>query len=339
MKKTNSEILGVAMRGFLSGYLPVQCGMSPNTVISYRDSMKLLLVFVSEQKGVRVCDLAIEDIEVAQILAFLDYLEGERGNGAKTRNVRLSAIHSFFRYLACVSPEHLEHSQRVMSIPFKREPTVEVEYLEFDEIMALLNAVDRRSVDGRRDYAMLALMFNTGARVQEIVDMKVVDLQLRKPFGVRIKGKGRKERTCPIWAETGQVLRDYLNERGVNPNSQDAVFLNHMGAPLSRFGIGYIMKKYLKIASGSCPSIAAKKLHPHSMRHSTAVHLLKSGVDLITIANWLGHSSVNTTNKYAVMDLEMKREALIKVKPFDDDAANTSSWRRDPGILAWLESL
>jgi integrase/recombinase XerD len=337
--KTRSNSLGVAIRGFLFDYLPAQRGMSQNTITSYCESMKLLLLFISEKKGIDVCDLVIEDIGTEPILAFLTYLEEDRGNGARTRNVRLSAVHSFFRYLACISPEYLEQSQRVLSIPFKREPSLETEYLEFNEISALLNAVNRRSVDGKRDYALLALMFNTGARVTEIVDMKVSDLQLRKPFGVRIMGKGRKERVCPIWTETALVLRDYLDCREVALNGDQAVFVNHVGAPLSRFGIGYIMRKYLKIASESCPSIAEKNLHPHSMRHSTAVHLLKSGVDLISISNWLGHSSVNTTNKYAVMDLEMKREALAKAKPFGDNATENTLWRRDPGILEWLNSL
>ena len=339
MVKRNSNSFGVAIRGFLFDYLPEQRGMSQNTITSYCESIKLLLSFISERKGIDLCDLVIEDIGTESVLAFLAYLEEKRGNGARTRNVRLSAVHSFFRYLACISPEYLEHSQRILSIPFKREPGLETEYLEFNEITALLNSVDRRSVDGKRDYALLALMFNTGARVTEIVDMKVRDLQLRTPFGVRIMGKGRRERVCPIWTETALVLRDYLDRRGVLQNGSEAVFVNHVGAPLSRFGIGYIMKKYLKIASESCPSIAEKNLHPHSMRHSTAVHLLKAGVDLISIANWLGHSSVNTTNKYAVMDLEMKREALAKVKPFNDGSAESVSWRRDPSILEWLNSL
>ncbi|MDD5778823.1 MAG: site-specific integrase [Candidatus Thermoplasmatota archaeon] len=337
--KTRSNFLGVAIRGFLLDYLPEQRGMSRNTITSYRESMKLLLSFISERKGSDVCDLVIEDIGTETTLAFLAYLEEERGNGARTRNVRLSAVHSFFRYLACISPEHLEHSQRVLSIPFKREPSLETEYLEFGEMTALLSAVDRGSADGKRDYALLALMFNTGARVSEIVDLKVRDLHLGKPSGVRIMGKGRKERVCPIWTETAQVLRDYLDCREGTLNGGQAVFVSHVGAPITRFGIGYIMKKYLKIASERCPSIAEKKLHPHSMRHSTAVHLLKSGVDLISIANWLGHSSVNTTNKYAVMDLEMKREALARAKPFDDGVADIGSWRRDPSILEWLNSL
>lgn len=336
--KTHSDFLGMAIKGYLLDYLPEQRGMSRNTITSYCESIRMLLLFTSQKKGIDACDLVVEDIGVELILAFLAYLEEERGNGARTRNVRLSAVHSFFRYLACISPEHLEQSQRVLSIPFKRETSLEVEYLEFNEVLALLEAVDRGGVDGKRDYALLALMFNTGARVSEIVDLKVGDLHLDKPFGVRIMGKGRKERVCPIWTETSRVLRDYLDCRDGMLNVDQAVFVNHVGAPITRFGIGYIMKKHLRAASKSCPSIAQKNLHPHSIRHSTAVHLLKSGVDLISIANWLGHSSVNTTNKYAVMDLEMKREALTKAKPFDDGVADISSWKHDHSVLEWLNS-
>ncbi|MBU4194529.1 MAG: site-specific integrase [Actinobacteria bacterium] len=338
MKKGKSNTLGATLRDFFSYHLPQLRGMSPHTILSYRDSLKLLLLFISEHKGVSVSDLAVEDIGVPEVLAFLDHLENDRHNVVGTRNIRLSAIHSFFRYLAGVHPEHLDQSQRILSIPFKRSSTNSVEYLEFDEIMALLGSIDRSKPDGRRDYALLALMFNTGARVTEIVELKAIDLELTKPSSVRISGKGRKERICPIWTQTAQVLREYLEERGIDTREPVTVFTNHVGGPLTRFGVRYILAKYLKKASDEQPSLAKKHLHPHSIRHSTAVHLLKSGVDLSTIANWLGHSSVNTTNKYAVMDLEMKREALAKAKPFDVGAGKTS-WSRDPGILAWLESL
>jgi len=235
-------------------------------------------------------------------------------------------------------PSEVSVADHILSIPFKRSSTHSVEYLEFDEIMALLGSIDRATPDGRRDYALLVLMFNTGARVTEIVELKASDLELTKPSSIHISGKGRKERICPIWAQTAQVLREYLEERGIDPREPITVFTNHVGGPLTRFGVRYILAKYLKKASDEQPSISKKRIHPHSIRHSTAVHLLKSGVDLSTIANWLGHSSVNTTNKYAVMDLEMKREALAKAKSFDAGAEKTS-WSRDPGILAWLESL
>ena len=205
--------------------------------------------------------------------------------------------------------------------------------------MAVLQAIDRCQPAGRRDYALLALMFNTGARVQEIVDLKGNDLQLSNPFSVRFFGKGRKERICPIWAETAHVLREYVEERGIDIRMPITLFTNHLGNPLTRFGVRYILAKYLRNAAEMQPSLAKKRLHPHSMRHSTAVHLLKSGVDLSTIAHWLGHASINTTGKYAAIDLEMKRQAIAKAKPLGDENTPRWSWRKDSDILMWLESL
>jgi site-specific recombinase XerD len=327
------------MRDFLSSYLPQLRGLSPHTVLSYRDSLKLLLLFVAGQKSISVSGLAVEDIGVPEVFAFLDHLEKNRHNGIGTRNIRLSAIHSFFRYLAAMYPEHLDHSQRILSIPFKRMPTPTVEYLEFEEVVAVLGAIDRSKPDGRRDYALLTLMFNTGARVQEVLDLKAGDLQLARPSSVRIHGKGEKERICPIWEETAKLLREHIEERGIDLRKPVTVFANHLGNPLTRFGVRYILAKYLCKAAEEYPSLKKRRIHPHSIRHSTAVHLLKSGVDLSTIASWLGHVSVNTTNKYATMDLEMKREAIAKAKPLVDEIGLKPSWKENPDILAWLESL
>ena len=338
MNKAQSNGLGVAMRDFFYNYLQQLRGVSPNTLLSYRDAMKLLLRFVADEKNVSVSDLVVEDIGAVQVVAFLDHLEKNRKNGVGTRNIRLAAIHSFFRYLAGMYPEHLDQSQRVLSIPFKRMPIPTVGYLEFEEIVAVLQAVDRSKPCGRRDYALLVIMFNTGARVQEILDLKANDLQLTNPCSVRLHGKGSKERICPIWPETAHVLREYVEEQGFDPRKPATVFTNHNGGPLTRFGVRYILSKHFQKAAEVRPSLGRKRLHPHSIRHSTAVHLLKSGVDLSTIASWLGHSSVNTTNKYAVMDLEMKREALAKAKSFGS-GVEPYSWRHDPDILAWLESI
>jgi site-specific recombinase XerD len=339
MKARRSNTLGLALKDFFGDYLPQLRGMSLHTILSYRDGLRLLLLFIAQQKNISVSDLTIENIGVAEVIAFLDHLEKNRRNGIGTRNIRLSALHSFFRYLAGMYPEHLYQSQRILSIPFKRMSTRAVEYLEFEEIMAVLQAVDRSKSDGRRDYALLALMFNTGARVQEIVDLKANDLQLTKPFSVYIYGKGRKERICPIWDQTAHVLREYVEERGIDLRKPVTLFTNHLGKPLTRFGVRYILAKYLRNAAETQPSLRKKRLHPHSMRHSTAVHLLKSGVDLSTISHWLGHVSINTTNRYATMDLEMKRQAIAKAKPLGDETNPQSSWRKSPDILAWLESL
>lgn len=339
MKARQSNTLGVALKGFFSNYLPKLRGMSSHTILSYRDSFKLLLVFLTQQKNISVIDLTIEDIGSAEVIAFLNHLESNRKNGIGTRNIRLSALHSFFRYLAAMYPNYLDQSQRILSIPFKRMSTRAIEYLEFDEIMAVFKVVDRSTSDGLRDYALLWLMFNTGARVEEIINLKANDLQLSRPFSVRIFGKGQKERMCPIWPETAQILREYAEERGIDLRRPVTLFRNHLGRPLTRFGVRYILEKYLRKAALIQPSLKKKRLHPHSIRHSTAVHLLKSGIDLSSIANWLGHVSPTTTNKYATMDMEMKQQVIEKAKPLCKQNTSQTSWRKDPDILAWLESL
>ena len=339
MKAERSHILGKALRDFFDNYVRQLRGMSSHTVLSYRDSLKLLLIFVAGRKNMTVSELRIESIGVSEIIGFLDHLETVRKNGIGTRNIRLSAIHSFFRYVATLYPEHLDQAQRVLSVPFKRGSTRTIEYLEFEEIRAVLNVIERSTTDGRRDYALLALMFNTGARVQEILDLKTTDLDLSSSLSVRLYGKGRKERICPIFPETAQVLRECLEEQGADMRKPVVVFRNHVGGSLTRFGVRYILAKHLSKAAGVHPSLGKKRLHPHSLRHSTAVYLLKSGVDPSSIAHWLGHASVNTTNKYATMDLEMKREALAKAKVLGTDVKTESSWRKRPDILAWLESL
>ena len=213
MKILEANIFGIALKDFFYNYLPQLRGMSPHTILNYRDSLKLFLQFLIEQKNICVSELTIEKIEPDEIIGFLNYLEKTRGNGAGTRNIRLAALHSFFRYLASKYPQHLNLSQRILSIPSKRTSTQVIEYLEFDEVMAVLKSIDRSKVNGRRDYALLLFMFNTGARVQEVVDLRAQDLELSKPFAVHIFGKGRKWRfwskpathsgeTChPVWSK------------------------------------------------------------------------------------------------------------------------------------------
>ena len=335
-KKTNE--LAIALKGFFGNYLPRLKGASRHTLNSYRDSLKFLLLFLARDNG-SVDGLSFEDVDVNRVAAFLEYLETERHNSIGTRNIRLAAIHSFFRYVASIFPEHVCLAQQILSIPFKRMCTRSIEYFEFEELTAVLEHIDRSTLDGRRDYALIALMFNTGARVQEIVDLKANDLYLSTPFQVHIFGKGRKERICPIWAKTAEILRQYLEERRVNPSNPITLFRNHLGTPLTRFGIRYILGKYVRKATKDTPSLKGKRLHPHSMRHSTAVHLLRSGVDIVTIANWLGHVSIETTNKYIAIDLEMKRKAIEKAaQPFGKSVFR-ASWNKNPDIMTWLESL
>lgn len=338
MKTKKSNELAIALRGFFCDYLPRQKGMSFHTIHSYRDSIKLLLLFLARDNG-SVNALCFEDMNVNNIIAFLNHLESERNNSIGTRNIRLSAAHSFFRYVPSRFPEYFDLSQQILSVPFKRMRTRAVEYLEFEELTAIFNQIDRSKKEGQRDYALLTLMFNTGGRVQEIVDLRANDLYLSVPFSVRLFGKGRKERICPLWTNTANVLRKYVKNQGIDLREPATLFMNHLGTPLTRFGVGYILEKYIHKAALTQPSLRTKRLHPHSIRHSTAVHLLKSGVDLATIANWLGHVSTNTTNKYATIDLEMKREAIAKAAPPHTKSASNLSWRNDPDILNWLESL
>jgi len=205
------------------------------------------------------------------------------------------------------------------------------------EIETVLAGIDRKTADGRRDYALLATMFNTGARVQEVIDLRANDLQLTRPYQLRLFGKGRKERYCPLWPQTAQVLMALCDERSIDLRSDARVFLNHRGACLTRFGVRYILAKHIDHVRPAVASLARKRLHPHSMRHSTAVALLKSGVDLSTISQWLGHASPTTTSRYATLDLDMKRDAINRVKPIA--ASRKTARRTSENVLQWLENL
>ena len=337
MKKRLPNLLGSIVHDYFTDHLPRLRGTSPHTIHSYRDSVVLLLRFLSARSNRPVVELDLKDLDPPGILAFLSYLERERKNRVATRNVRLSAIHALFRFVASRNPEHLDLAQRVLGIPLKRAPQRAIDYLERQEIDSILRAIDRTTPRGSRDYALLATMFNTGARVQEIADLRACDLQLARPFQVRLIGKGRKERYCPLWPQTAAVLRAFSKERNLDERSEAHLFLNHQGRPLTRFGIRYVLARRLDRASKDVPNLRKKRLHPHSMRHSTAIALLKSGNDLSTISHYLGHASPATTNRYAKVDLEMKRRAIARVKPVPRQSR--TPWSRDPTILDWLESL
>jgi site-specific recombinase XerD len=337
MKMPLPNLLGAIIRDYFTDHLPRLRGASPHTIHSYRDSIVLLLRFLAAKDGKAVTQLDLADVDPPGILAFLSYLEKERKNGVPTRNIRLSAIHALFHFVAYRNPEHLELAQRVLGIPFKRARQRVIDYLEYEEIESILQAIDRTTIQGARDYALLATMFNTGARVQEIADLRFRDLQLNKPFQVRLFGKGRKERYCPIWPQTASVLRSFCKARDPESQPEAHVFLNHRGAPLSRFGIRHILGQCLQRVGDDVPNLRKKRLHPHSMRHSTAVALLKSGVDLSTISHLLGHASPTTTSRYAKVDLEMKRKAIARVKPVS--RRSRSPWGNNSTLLDWLESL
>ncbi len=338
MNPTAGSVLSGVLHGFFTEYLLRQRAMSPHTLHSYRDSLKLFLRFVAGKKR-DPSMVTLEQLTVNQILAFLDHLESGRRNKACTRNVRLTAIHSFFRYLGGLHPEHLGQVQRVLSIPFKRVVTREIQHLDLAEIQAVLRAIDRSTPDGRRDQVLISLLFNSGARVSEIVGLKACDLRLLPPPSVLFRGKGRKERVCPLWPETANLLCRHLEELGIHPDRPETIFRNHWGRALTRFGVRLILRKHVHAAASNMPSLKQKRLHPHSIRHSTALYLLNAGIDLSTIAHWLGHASINTTNKYLAFDLEAKRQALSKTKPLAQPNGRAGAWRHNCKLIAWLEAL
>lgn len=336
---SSPNALASTLRAFFGEHLPTIRGVSPHTIRSYRDSAVLLLRFLARTTGRPVAALDVPDLTVEHIVAFLHHLEQERHVTATTRNVRLAAIHAFARFLAAQEPTHLDPAQRILGIPFKRARSRPITYLEHEELAAVLDSVDRSTRAGRRDYTLLATMFNTGARVQEILDLRASDLQLTKPYQLRLMGKGRKVRWCPLWPQTAKLVRAWCLERQLDVRSEALVFINQRGGPLTRFGVRFILAKHVRRTAQHVPRLKTKRLHPHSLRHSTAVHLLKSGVDLTTIAHWLGHASVNTTNRYVTVDLDLKRKALDRAAPLGPSRSSRAPWRHDTSVLEWLEAL
>jgi len=338
MKPNDSEVLSAAVKGFLGLYLSHQRACSPHTILSYRDTLKLLLRFAAGTKR-KLTALTVEHLSPQVIAAFLDYLENKRGNQAATRNVRLTAIHSFFEYLGREHPEHLLQAHRVLSVPFKRTAQRTVDYLEADELRQVLQMVDRSTQMGRRDYLLLTILFNTGARVQEVVSLNTTDLRLVPPPSVKFFGKGKKERICPLWPETAKLIKQFCQETGLTIEESKPLFCNRRGGRLTRFGARLIVQRHAARAIQLCPALAKKRIHPHVLRHSTAVHLLKAGVDLSTIAHWLGHANINTTHKYLTVDLEDKRAALLAAGPIVAKGRSVTRRRISEDLIQWLESL
>lgn len=318
MKAYQPNQLGRSVVRFFQEYLPTLRGMSKHTIKSYRDGMILFLGFAADDCGRPIESLDVADISADRIGRFLAFLEAKRGNSITTRNNRLATLHTFVRFLVAENPEHLLALQQVLSIPFKRGDRAKpMDYLETSEIDILLSTIDRTTEAGRRDYALFCLMFNTGARVQEIVSLLVKDLRLIAPHQVRLIGKGNKVRVCPIWPRTAKLLDELIRTtHGASENlAERPVFLNAHRVAITRFGVHYLLQKYVKASATNAPTLADKRIHPHSVRHSTAIHLLKAGVDFATISQLLGHASLNTTMRYARADIDMKRQALAQVFP------------------------
>jgi integrase/recombinase XerD len=331
-----SSCLAKPMKKFFSHYLPVQKGLAANTVIAYRDALKLLLCYAADMRKRSVEELSVEDLDEPLVLAYLDHLETVRGCCARTRNARLAAIRAFFAFLAREDPSWLPQCQIIRAIPMKRTEHKTMSYLEEKETQAVLDAVDGTSRMGPRDQALLLVLYNTGARVSEIVNLKASDLRLDDAPQIKLLGKGQKHRTCPLWPETAAALRAYLQQRVPRAPGCERLFLNAKGLPVTRFGIRHILRKHVVQAQGACSSLVEKHVSPHTLRHTTAMHLLRSGNEVNMVSYWLGHADINTTHVYVEIDMEMKRKMLERAP---SPAVNPVAPWRQPGILDWLHRL
>lgn len=342
MKRSHPNALGQSLVRFFHEYLPTLRGMSEHTIHGYRDAIVLFLRYLSEDSSRPVDRLDLCDINAEAVSRFLAFLQEKRGNSISTRNARLAALHTFSRFLSSSYPEHMVEWQRILALPFKRGARqAPIEYLEADEIKAVLDKIDRSNEAGRRDYALFAVLFNTGARVQEILDLRRCDLRFQSPCHVRLKGKGGKIRCCPIWLRTARLLQDLPRVQSDVEDGDDLLFRNRHGGQLTRFGVRYLLRKYVAAAAEDVDTLRTKRIHPHSLRHGTAVALLKAGFDFATISQWLGHSTLNTTMIYARADMDMKRRALAQVFPdiLDGGPPPGQHASRERDVIEWLRRL
>lgn len=326
---------------YLGIYLPGQSGGSMNTVRSYRDTFSLFLKYCNDDQKIPPRKLTLERIDHHLVEEFLLWLENERNCCAGTRNNRLAAIHAFYRYLQFEMPHLLSRIQDILSIPDKKTQQKVMSYLTLDGVKVLLKQPDADTVSGRRDLTMLSLLYDTGARVQELVDLKMEDVHFSTPTVIRLTGKGNKARLVPIMAPTETLLRRYLEEHDSNYAAHGGypLFCNRMGQKLTRAGVTYILKKYLLLAQHTGNASLPESISPHCLRHSKAMHLLQSGVNLVYIRDLLGHADIGTTEVYARADERFKREALEKAYPSPTPVSETTAWQKDDNLLGWLKNL
>jgi integrase/recombinase XerD len=336
MKPTDFSIHVTA---FLTHYLAAQRNVSPNTIKAYRDVFTLLLRFCRDVQGILPERLRLEQIDVCVVERFLDYLERERKSSPRTRNHRLAALHAFFRYVQAEEPDRMLQCQKILAIPQRRYARPTVTYLSKQELAEVLAQPDLRTQRGRRDAVLLSILYDTAARVQELIDLSVGDVRLDTPAQLRLLGKGRKMRAVPLMENTIQLLRDHMHENRLDHPEQfeEPLFRNGRNQRLSRSGVRYILQKYLVKARSKCPSLN-RTVSPHSLRHTKGMHLLQSGVSLDMIRDFLGHVDVKTTQIYATANLEMKRNALEKISE-PSPVRTIPSWQQNKSLLDWLRSL
>lgn len=332
--KTHS--LASLLHAFFHEWMGNQRNLSRHTVCSYRDAWKLFLRFVSAQKRREVAELSLTDLQACEVLAFLTHLENNRKVSIGTRNCRLAAIHSFFTFVSARDPLAIAQCNEIVRIPVKKMPRPAMCYLDAEEIAAILRQPNRSSLEGQRDHALLAFLYNTGARIQEVLDVCPRAIRFESPAQVELLGKGRKSRICPLWPETVDLLKALLKRQ---PRADDEpIFVNRYGHPLGAAGVRFKLSQYVQAAAQHVPSLAKKRVTPHTWRHSVGVQLVAAGVDVTVIRNWLGHARLDTTNRYARANLETKRKALEQIDS-STKPGRPPRWRRNPDLLTWLDSL
>ena len=326
---------------YLSKYLPGNLGLSSNTIMSYRDTFSLLLRFCHEHLKIPVERLTLDHLNKKTIQDFLSHIECERKCCVTTINQRLAAIHAFFRYLQIEAPDKLYSCQQVLSIKFKKSPQNSfIEHISLDGMQAILTEPDLNTLDGRRDLTLLTVMYDTGGRVSEIVDLSVRDVRIDNPATVKLLGKGSKARIVPLMSQTKELLALYLKEQRLTTAEVQSqpLFFNRSHKKLTRAGMTYILNKYVDLARLKSPNLLANKITPHVFRHSKAMHLLQNGINLVYIRDLLGHSDISTTEIYARADAEMKRKALESAYK-NPSPKDIPPWQKDDGLLNWLKGL
>lgn len=335
---TGTRLLGPLIHSFFVDHLITAKGLRPTSVRSYRDTIRLLLCYIAEQNKTKITKLAVEDLSFERVLGFLRYLDEQRHNQVRTRNQRLAVLHTLFDYIATREPQMLEVCQQVAAIPLKRAAPPETRFLEREEIQMLLQRLPHTGRLALRDRALLLFLYNTGARVQEVADLRVEHLQLGPNPLVRLHGKGDKWRTCPLWQQTGQLLTELIDSAAQTTAAAAPVFCSTSGQALTRFGIYKIVRRHAVTLDDPR---TGRRVSPHIFRHTAAVHLLEAGVEVNVIRGWLGHADPSTTNRYAEINTRAKIEALRSTEPRSASAASrtTPIWRSDQALLNWLSSL
>ena len=336
MKRTDFAIY---LNKFLTDYLPNTHGSSPLTVDSYRYSFIQFLQFLLEERGIPADKVSISDLTYDNLIAFLGWLQDSRGNALSTRNQRQSALNSFIRFLMYEFPEYMDEYQRVLAIPIKKTPQKEISYLKTGGAALLISKVDIDKTNGLRDYVMLSLMYTTGIRVSELLQIRVKDLSLHEPYTLLVHGKGQKSRYVPIMRSIVPQIQKYIARKGYDRHEKlnEWLFKNHMNQQFTRQGINYLVRKYAKMAQMENPELIPENFSPHKMRHTTAMELVASGVDLIYIRDLLGHVSVNTTEVYARADAQKKRQA-IEAASKEIVPPEEAEWEHDSNLRDWLRN-